>query len=275
MAKIACAAAILTVAFVSFVLAQTAGSSSQQGTLMTTVSPDVLKDLAPTGKLRAAINLGNMVLAQKDPATGQPKGITPDLARELGRRLGVPVELVPFDAAGKVFEAVKTGALDVMFLAIEPVRANEIAFTAPYVLIEGVYMVPKDSKIAGVADVDRDGIRIGVSRNSAYDLYLTRTLKHATLVRGDDGIALFVKDKLDAAGGVKQPLVAYAKTNPNVRILDGRFMEIRQAMGTPKGRGDAGARYLGAFVEEMKASGFVADALKRSNQPDAAVAPAS
>jgi polar amino acid transport system substrate-binding protein len=273
MAKIACAAAILTVAFVSIVLAQTAGSPSQQGTPMTTVSPDVLKDLAPTGKMRAAINLGNMVLAQKDPATGQPKGITPDLARELGRRLGVPVELVPFDAAGKVFEAVKTGALDVMFLAIEPVRANEIAFTAPYVLIEGVYMVPKDSKIASVADVDRDGIRIGVSRNSAYDLYLTRTLKNATLVRGDDGIALFVKDKLDAAGGVKQPLVAYAKTNPNVRILDGRFMEIRQAMGTPKGRGDAGARYLGAFIEEMKASGFVADALKRSNQPDAAVAP--
>ena len=273
MIKTACAAAILIVAFVSFVLAQTAGSPSQQGTPMTTVSPDVLKDLAPTGKLRAAINLGNMVLAQKDPATGQPKGITPDLARELGRRLGVPVELVPFDAAGKVFEAVKTGALDVMFLAIEPVRANEIAFTAPYVLIEGVYMVPKDSKIASVADVDHDGIRIGVSRNSAYDLYLTRTLKHAALVRGDDGIALFVKDKLDAAGGVKQPLVAYAKTNPNVRILDGRFMEIRQAMGTPKGRGDAGARYLGAFIEEMKASGFVADALKRSNQPDAAVAP--
>ena len=275
MIKTACAAAILIVAFVSFVLAQTAGSPSQQGTPMTTVSPDVLKDLAPTGKLRAAINLGNMVLAQKDPATGQPKGITPDLARELGRRLGVPVELVPFDAAGKVFEAVKTGALDVMFLAIEPVRANEIAFTAPYVLIEGVYMVPKDSKIASVADVDRDGIRIGVSRNSAYDLYLTRTLKHATLVRGDDGIALFVKDKLDAAGGVKQPLVAYAKTNPNVRILDGRFMEIRQAMGTPRGRGEAGARYLGAFIEEMKASGFVADALKRSNQPDAAVAPSA
>ena len=273
MIKAACAAAILIVAFISFVLAQTAGSSSQQGTLMTIVSPDVLKDLAPTGKLRAAINLGNMVLAQKDPATGQPKGITPDLARELGRRLGVPVELVPFDAAGKVFEAVKTGALDVMFLAIEPVRANEIAFTAPYVLIEGVYMVPKDSKIASVADVDRDGIRIGVSKNSAYDLYLTRTLKHATLVRGDNGIALFVKDKLDAAGGVKQPLVAFAKTNPNVRILDGRFMEIRQAMGTPKGRGDAAARYLGAFIEEMKASGFVADALKRSNQPDAAVAP--
>ena len=273
MAKIACAAVILAAIAASPAFAQTASPPSQQRQPMTTVSPDVLKDLAPTGKLRVAINLGNMVLAQKDPATGQPKGITADLARELGQRLGVPVELVPFDAAGKVFEAVKTGALDVMFLAIEPVRANEIAFTAPYVLIEGVYMVPKDSKIASVADVDRDGIRIGVSRNSAYDLFLTRTLKHATLVRGDDGIALFVKDKLDAAGGVKQPLVAYAKTNPNVRILDGRFMEIRQAMGTPKGRGDAGARYLGAFIEEMKANGFVADALKRSNQPDAAVAP--
>ncbi len=239
---------------------------------MTTVSPDVLKDLAPTGKVRAAINLGNMVLAQKDPATGQPKGITPDLARELGRRLGVPVELVAFDAAGKVFEAVKTGALDVLFLAIEPVRANEIVFTAPYVIIEGVYMVPKDSNLKTVADVDREGVRIGVSKNSAYDLYLTRTLKHATLVRSDDGVGLFIKEKLDAAGGVKQPLVKFAGTNPNVKIMDGRFMEIRQAMGTPKGRGEAGARYLRAFVEEMKASGFVADALKRSNQ-DAAVAP--
>src|SRR5262245_12049904 len=272
MIKTACAAAILIVAFVSFALAQTAGAPSQQGTPMTTVSPDVLKDLAPTGKVRAAINLGNMVLAQKEPTTGQPKGITPDLARELGRRLGVPVELVPFDAAGKVFEAVKTGAIDVMFLAIEPVRANEIAFTPPYVIIEGVYIVPKDSNLKTVADVDREGVRIGVSRNSAYDLYLTRTLKHATLVRGDDGVGLFIKDKLDAAGGVKQPLVKFASTNPNVRVMDGRFMEIRQAMGTPKGRGEAGARYLRGFVEDMKASGFVAAALKRSNQ-DAAVAP--
>jgi polar amino acid transport system substrate-binding protein len=247
-------------------------SPAQQGSPMNSVSSDVLKELAPTGKVRAAINLGNMVLAQKDPSTGRPKGITPDLAHELGRRLGVPVELFPFDAAGKVFEAVKTGSLDVMFLAIEPVRANEIAFTAPYVIIEGVYMVPTDSKITSVAEVDRDGVRIGVSKNSAYDLFLTRTLKRATLVRADDGVALFVKEKLEAAGGVKQPLAAYAKTNPKVRILDGRFMEIRQAMGTPKGRGEAGARYLSTFIEEMKASGFVADALKRSNQPDAAVA---
>jgi len=240
---------------------------------VSTAPAEVVKDIAPTGKLRAAINLGNMVLAQKDPATGEPRGITVDLARELGRRLGLPVELVPFDAAGKVFDALKNGAWDIAFLAIEPVRAAEIAFTAPYVIIEGVYMVPQDSKITRVEDVDRDGVRIGVNKNSAYDLYLTRTLKHATLMRSDDGIAQFVKDKLEAAAGVKQPLVAFASKNPGVRVLDGRFMEIRQAMGTPKERGDAGSRYLAAFVEEMKASGFVADALKRSNQPDAAVAP--
>ncbi|HEY2135973.1 MAG TPA: ABC transporter substrate-binding protein [Xanthobacteraceae bacterium] len=239
---------------------------------MSTIPSDVVKDLAPTGRLRAAINLGNMVLAQKDEKTGEPKGVTVELARELGRRLGVPVELVRFDAAGKVFDGLKTGTLDIVFLAIEPVRAAEIAFTAPYVIIEGVYLVPKDTPLKTIADVDRAGVRVGVNKGSAYDLYLTRTFKHAELVRGESGIDLFVKDKLDAAGGVRQPLAEYAKTNPNVRLMDGRFMEIQQAMGTPRGR-DAGARYLGAFVEEMKASGFVADALKRSNQPDAAVAP--
>ncbi|MET0631065.1 MAG: ABC transporter substrate-binding protein [Xanthobacteraceae bacterium] len=240
---------------------------------MSTVPPDVVKNLAPTGKLRAAINLGNPVLAQKDPAGGEPKGVTADLARELAKRAGVPLEFVTFDAAGKVFDALKTGAWDIAFLAIEPVRAAEIDFTAPYVIIEGVYMVPVGSALKTVADVDRAGVRVAVNKASAYDLFLTRTLKHAQLVRGESGVDLFVADKLEVAAGVKQPMVAYAKTNPNVRIMDGRFMEIRQAMGTPKGR-DAAARYLRGFVEEMKASGFVADALKRSNQPDAAVAPA-
>jgi polar amino acid transport system substrate-binding protein len=158
-----------------------------------------------------------------------------------------------------------------VFLAIEPVRAAEIAFTAPYVIIEGVYMVPKNSALKTVADVDREGVRIAVNKASAYDLFLSRSLKKATLVRGESGVDLFVKDKLEVAAGVKQPLVAYAKTNPNVRVMDGRFMEIQQAMGTPKGREKA-ARYLRGFVEEMKTSGFVADALKRSNQ-EAAVAP--
>jgi polar amino acid transport system substrate-binding protein len=239
---------------------------------MTTASPEILKDLAPTGKIRFAINLGNIVLAQKDPATGAPRGVTVDLARELGRRLDRPIELVPFDAAGKSFEALKAGQVDVVFLAIEPVRAQEVAFTAPYVLIEGVYMVPKDSPLKTVADVDRPGIKISVNKASAYDLFLTRSLKHAELVRSEDGVGLFVQQKLDAAGGVKQPLVAYAKAHPEVRVMDGRFMEIQQAMGTAKGR-DAGARYLHAFVEEMKKSGFVADGLKRSQQFDAAVAP--
>jgi polar amino acid transport system substrate-binding protein len=146
-------------------------------------STDVLKDLAPGGKLRAAINLGNSVLAQTDAATGQPKGVTPDLAREIGRRLGVPVEFVIFDAAGKVFGAVKSGAWDIAFVAIEPVRAAEIEFTAPYVIIDGTYMVAADSPLKTIADVDRPGVRIAVGLGSAYDLYLTRTIKNATIVR--------------------------------------------------------------------------------------------
>jgi polar amino acid transport system substrate-binding protein len=239
---------------------------------VSSVASGVVKDLAPTGTLRVSINLGNIVLAQKDAATGELKGVTVDLARELGRRLAVPVELVPFDAAGKAFDALKAGALDVVFLAIEPVRAAEVAFSPPYVIIEGVYMTPKNSTLTTIADVDRDGIRVAVNKGSAYDLYLTRTLKRATLVRGESGVDLFVRDKLEVAAGVKQPLVAYAKNNPDVRIMDGRFMEIRQAMGTPKGR-EMAARYLHDFIEEMKSNGFVAEALHRSNQPDAAVAP--
>jgi len=239
---------------------------------MSAPSPAVVSELAPTGTLRVAINLGNMVLAQQDPATGEPRGVTAELARELGKRLGVPVAFSLFDGAGKVFDAVKSGGIDILFLAIEPVRAAEIAFTAPYVIIEGVYMVPKDSAIRTVGEVDRDGIRIGVNKGSAYDLYLTRSLRHATLVRGEDGVALFKQQKLEAAAGVKQPIMLYAATDPDVRVLDGRFMEIRQAMGTPQGR-PAGVQFLRGFVEEMKASGMVADALRRSGQGDATVAP--
>jgi polar amino acid transport system substrate-binding protein len=243
------------------------------------VSPNVLKDLSPKGKLRAAINLGNSVLAQMDAATGQPKGITPDLALELGRRLGVPVELVVYDAAGEVFGAVKSGAWDVAFVAIEPVRAAEIEFSAPYVIIEGTYMVPRGSPLKVIADVDRPGVRIAVGLDSAYDLYLTRTIKNAIIVRAAKGggramIEMFVKDNLEAAAGVKQPLVAYAKDHPEVRVMDGHFMEIQQAMGTPKGR-MAGARYLRSFIEDVKASGFVADAINRSNQSVAVAPPAA
>jgi polar amino acid transport system substrate-binding protein len=240
-----------------------------------TVPPGVRSELAPTGKLRAAINFGNPVLAQKDPATGEPRGVSVDLARELGRRLGVPVVLVTFDAAGKVFAALKTGAWDIAFLAIDPARAAEIAFTAPYVVIEGTYMVPADSPLRTIEDVDRDGVRVAVGNKSAYDLYLTRTLKRAQLVRvptSPAAIDIFLQDRLEVAAGVKQPLLQFAKTNPHVRVMDGRFMVIEQAMGTPKGR-EGGARYLREFVEEMKASGFVAKGLARSGQGDATVAP--
>jgi len=238
---------------------------------MSTVSPDVLQDLAPTGTLRASINLGNIVLAQGTP--DNPTGVTPELARELGKRLGVPVALTCFDAAGKAFEAMKAGRIDLVFLAIEPVRAAEIEFTAPYVIIEGVYMVPKDSALKTPADVDKPGIRVGVNKASAYDLFLTRTLKNAALVRSEDGAQLFIDQKLDAAGGVKQALQKFAAGRGDVRLMPERFMEIRQAMGCAKGK-RAGAAYLRGFIEEMKASGFVADALKRSGQDDAAVAPA-
>ena len=236
------------------------------------VPADVLKDLAPTGTLRASINLGNIVLAQGTP--DNPAGVTPELARELAKRLGVPSELKCFDAAGKAFEALKGGQVDIVFLAIEPVRAAEIEFTAPYVIIEGCYIVPKDSALKSPADVDKPGIRVGVNQRSAYDLFLTRNLKNATLVRSVDGAADFVKNKYEAAGGVKQSLQKFIAGNPGVRLIDERFMEIQQAMGCAKGK-TAGAAYLRSFIEEMKANGFVADALKRSGQHDAAVAPAA
>ncbi len=245
---------------------------------MTNETPrSVANELAPGGKLRVAINFGNSVLAQRDPAGGPPRGVSGDLARELGRRLDLPIEYVAFDAAGKVFEALATGAWDIAFMAIDPVRAEGIAFTAPYVVIEGVYVVPADSPLRTVEDVDREGVRVAVATGSAYDLYLTRALKRAKLVRepsGPQSLARFLNERLEAAAGVKQPVVEFAAGNPQVRVIPGRFMAIEQAMGTPKGR-DQGVRYLRAFVEEMKASGFVAGALARSGQGDATVAPPS
>src|SRR5262245_63089991 len=239
------------------------------------VPPEVVKEIAPTGKLRAAINLGNAVLAQKG-ADG-PKGVSVDLSRELARRLGIPIEITTFEAAGKVFEGIKAGTVDLAFIAIEPVRAAEIEFSSPYVLIEGGYMVAKDSPLKAVEEVDRPGIRIAVGLNSAYDLFLTRTIKNAQVVRAHTGggeamIELFLKDKLDVVAGVKPVLGEYAKTNAAMRVMDGRFMVIQQSMGLPKGR-SAAARYVRSFVEDVKASGFVADGLKRSNQTDASVAP--
>lgn len=243
---------------------------------MTNAAIDAARnELAPTGTLRAAINFGNPVLAQKDSATGEARGVSVDIARELGRRLDVAVDLVTFDAAGKVFEALKAGAWDVAFLAIDPKRATEIDFTAPYVIIEGGYLVPVDSPLRAIDDVDRAGVRIAVGNGSAYELYLSRTIKHAEIVRaptGGEAIALFLRDKLEVLAGVKSPLQKFAKTRADVRVMDGRFMVIEQAMGMPKGRA-AGARYVRAMIEELKSSGFVASGLERSGQSDAKVAP--
>jgi polar amino acid transport system substrate-binding protein len=228
-------------------------------------------DLAPAGALRAAINLGNPVLAHGTPA--EPGGVTVDLAREVAARLDVPLELICFDAARKSFEALTSGAADLGFLAVEPARAAEVAFTAPYVVIEGVFVVPADAPFETPADVDRPGVRIGVKQGSAYDLYLTRTLRHATVVRGEDGVIAFEEQGLEVAAGIRQPMTAYAAAHPGTRVLDERFMQILQAVATTPARRPETVAFLRELVEELKATGFVADALRRANQPDATVAP--
>lgn len=231
-------------------------------------------ELGTTGTLRAAINFGNPILAKRD-ADGEPRGVSVDLAREAGRRLGLPVELVLFDSAGAVVDAVKARQVDLAFVAIDPVRAADMEYTAPYVIIEGAYLVRNDSALQRNDEVDRPGTRIAVGRGSAYDLFLTRELKAATLVRAPTSPAvtdLFLAQNLEVAAGVKQQLEADAKRVGGVRLLPGRFMVIEQAMGVPKGRLAAQA-WLSEFIEEMKASGFVAAALKRHGIEGAAVAP--
>ena len=240
-----------------------------------TMTTSLTTTFAPTGTLRASINLGNPILANKDPATGQPYGISIDLARNLAQRLGVEVELVVFDTAGKSVDAVKNERADVGFFAVDPLRGAEIAFTLPYVLIEGCYMVRDASPLQRNEDVDQAGVSVTVGAGSAYDLYLTREIKHAQIVRALSSPAVvdtFIAQNLDVAAGVKQQLEVDAKRIPGLRLLPGRFMEIRQAMGTPKSRGEAAATYLHAYVEEMKASGFVADSMKRHGIQGATVA---
>jgi len=230
----------------------------------------VAVDLAPGGTLRAAINLGNPVLAQGTAAA--PTGVAVDIAREIGARLGLPVELACFDAARDSFAAVTTGRTDICFLAIEPARAAEVTFTAPYVLIEGVYAVPGQSPLIAVAEVDRPGVRIGVKLGSAYDLFLTRTLRHATVVRGTEGTTEFLAGNLEAAAGVREPMTEFVGSHPGFRLVEGRFMEIPQAVGTAASKRPETTSFLHGLVEELKAVGFVADALRRSGQT-APVAP--
>jgi polar amino acid transport system substrate-binding protein len=236
--------------------------------------PDAVAALAPGGRLRAAINFGNPVLASRDPVTGEPGGISTELARELARLLGVPVEFVRYEGAGNVVQALTSNAWDVCFLAIDPLRAADIAFTSPYVVIEGVYVVANDSEVRSNEDIDRGGTRVGVILGSAYDLFLSRELKQATIVRAADAPAvmdLWVAGKLDVVAGVKPQVEADAKRVGGMRLLPRRFMAINQAMGTPRDR-ETGARYLRSFIEDVKASGFVAQAFARNRIEGASLA---
>jgi len=229
-------------------------------------TPAVLKDLAPTGKLRVGINFGNFLLTAKDPVTGEGRGIAVDLGRELGSRLGVAVEIVGYPSPGELADAASKGVWDVGFLGAEPQRANEIDFTAAYVEIEATYLVPPGSELKTIAEVDRPGVRIAVPGKAAYDLYLTRNLKHAELVReqgADNAFKRFVSDKLEALAGLKPRLVTDHDQLPGSRIIDGRFTAVQQAAGTPKGR-SAGARYLREFIEDIKASGLVARTIEKN-----------
>lgn len=230
---------------------------------------------APTGALRASINTGNPILAAPD-GDGSAKGVSVDLARGFAQRLGVPLQLVVFDTAGKSVDAVTQEQADIGFFAIDPKRGEGIHFTPPYVLIEGCYAVRDDSRLTSGDEVDAAGRRIVVGKGSAYDLFLTRELKAATIVRAPSSPAVvehFLAEQADVAAGVKQQLEADARRLGGLRLLPGRFMVIRQAMGCPRGRGKAAAEALTRYVEEMKASGFVAEALRRHGVEGAAVAP--
>jgi polar amino acid transport system substrate-binding protein len=240
----------------------------------TAVPADVVRELAPTGPLRAAINYGNPILARPG-AGGEPSGVSVDLAREAARRLGVPVQLVTFNAAGRVVDAMRSRSVDMGFVAIDPLRAGDMELTAPYVIIEGAYLVREASPIRRNEEVDRTGHRVAVGLNSAYDLFLSRELKQATLVRASTSPAvvdLFLAQNLEVAAGVRQQLEMDARRVGGVRLLPGRFMAIEQALGVPKGRTAAQA-WLSRFIEELKASGFIAEALRRHGIEGAAVAP--
>lgn len=229
------------------------------------MTPAQESELAPGGKLRVGVNLGNFLLVSKDASTGELRGVVPDLAAELARRLGVPFELVSYPGAGEVADAVATGAWDVAFIGAEPQRAASIAFTLAYVEIPATYLVPAGSPIRKLADVDRPGVRIATAARSAYDLYLSRNLKHAQLVRAEGLPAsydLFVRERLEVLSGLLPRLTTDLARLPGARILDGRFTAIQQAIGTPKAR-SAAAQYLRQFVADIKASGLVAAAIER------------
>lgn len=234
--------------------------------------------LAPTGVLRAAINIGNPILAGLDPATGQAQGVSVDLARRLADSLGLELQLVIYDTAGQSVAGVTHGAADFGFFAIDPERGEHITFTTPYVLIEGSYLVRQDSPLTDNAQVDQTGHTVVVGQASAYDLFLSRELKHAAISRAPTSpavVGVFLETGADVAAGVRQQLEASTREFGGLRLLDGHFMLIRQAMGVARGRDARQAAFLTDFLEDAKASGFVAEALTRHGIEGAAVAPAA
>ena len=232
-------------------------------------------EIAPGGKLRVGINHSNFLLVNPGSPHGAPQGIAPDLALELGRRLGVPVEFVSFDAAGRTADAIRDAVVDVGFIANEAERASVIAFSSAYLELPATYLVPAGSPIRSLADVDRPGVRIAISGRSAYDLYLSRTLKNAELVRAEGipaSVKLFHDRKLDALAGLKPGLVAEAQKLPGAHVLEGQFTAVQQSIGVPKKRA-AAAKHLREFIEDAKRSGLVAELVEKHGVKGVNVAP--
>ena len=231
--------------------------------------------IAPSGTLRVALNFGNPVLAKRRPDSGEPYGVSVELAQELARRIGVACSFVAYDAAGHVFSDVDNDVWDLAFMAIDPVRAERVTFTPPYVIIEGTYMVRDDSPLQDVHQVDQPGVRVAVGKGAAYDLFLSRHLANAELVRASTSataIDAFIKQGLDAVAGVRQPLLSYAAEHPGFRVMPGHFTAINQAMAVPHDRDVQVSTALESYIRDMKDSGFVADALIRSGETAATVA---
>jgi polar amino acid transport system substrate-binding protein len=242
---------------------------------MSQITPAARADLAPGGKLRAGINYGNFILATKEPASGESRGVAVDLMQDLARRLQVPVDIVAYDSVGAMVDAAKTGAWDIAFLGSEPAREREISFTAAYLEIEATYLVPAGSRLHAVADVDREGVRVAAPARANYELFLSRTLQRARLVQAqgsDAAFDLLVRGDVDALAGLRQALTGLAEKLPGSRLLDGRFMAVQQSIGVPRGR-DAGLAYLRGFVEDAKASGLVARAIEKTGARGVSVAP--
>ena len=239
-------------------------------------SPAAVAALAPTGILRAAINLSNFLLVTGREPDGSPQGVSPDMARRLGRRLGVEVTLLPYKSPGELADAATDDVWDVGNIGAEPARATAIAFTAAYCEIECTYLVAPGSPITSIGEVDRPGIRVASAPRAAYDLWLERNIKHAEIVRPNTlggAYDLFVGERLDALAGLRPALIKEAERLPGSRLIDGKFSSVQQAMGTPRGRDNAGFAYLCAFVEEMKATGYVAERIAVHGVNGLSVAP--